>query len=121
MKHSEFAIGRFENRNGVISWRVTGWLHGERVRRNFKTREEAAAEKATLEIQAEEAASGLSRVATSLTLEQVRDAESVFRRLEGKKHSLEFCVDYTLANYPAPECEKPLDAAIVDYLAAKQR
>jgi integrase len=121
MKQTEFAIARFENRNGVISWRVTGWLHGERVRRNFKTREEAAAEKATLEIQAEEAASGLSRIATSLTLEQVRDAESVFRRLEGKKHSLEFCVDYTLANYRAPECEKPLGAAILDYLAAKQR
>jgi hypothetical protein len=30
-----------KNRNYVISWRVAGWLHGVRIRKSFKTREEA--------------------------------------------------------------------------------
>ena len=46
--HTTFAVSRFENRNGVISWRVDGQLHGLRIRRNFKTREAATAEKAAL-------------------------------------------------------------------------
>jgi hypothetical protein len=36
-----FTVGRYENRSGVSSWRVAGWLHGVRIRKNFKTREEA--------------------------------------------------------------------------------
>jgi hypothetical protein len=51
MTRTEFAIRRFENHNSAISWHVTGWRHGVRIRKNFKTREEAAAEKGTLEIQ----------------------------------------------------------------------
>jgi hypothetical protein len=35
-----FAVSRYENRNGVSSWRVAGWLHGVRIRKNFKTKEE---------------------------------------------------------------------------------
>ena len=53
MKHeNSFAVSRFENRNGVTSWRVAGWLHGVRIRKNYPTKEEAAAEKATLELKA---------------------------------------------------------------------
>jgi hypothetical protein len=58
MNHTAFAVSRFENRNGVTSWRVSGLLAGVRIRKNFKTREEAAAEKATLEIKALQIASG---------------------------------------------------------------
>jgi hypothetical protein len=39
----KLVVTPFENRNGFISYRVTGWLHGERVRKNFKTRAEANA------------------------------------------------------------------------------
>lgn len=46
MNHSKFEVVSFENRNGTNSWRVVGWLHGERVQKNFKTRAEAVAEKA---------------------------------------------------------------------------
>ncbi len=46
MNQPTFTVSRFENRNGSISWRVDGSLHGVRIRRNFKTREEAAVEKA---------------------------------------------------------------------------
>ena len=67
MNQTEFAVTRFDNRNGVTSWRVTGWLHGVRIRKNFKSKEEAAAEKAVLEIKAEQDASGLRSVTTRLT------------------------------------------------------
>ena len=52
MSNLKFAVSRFENRNGITSWRVEGRINGIRFRRNFKTEEEAAAEKATLELRA---------------------------------------------------------------------
>ncbi len=91
MSQTEFAVIRFENRNGVTSWRVAGWLHGVRIRKNFPTREEAAAEKATLEIKAAQTANGMRTVATTLTADQVRDAEAVIRRLVG--HPPAGCAD----------------------------
>jgi hypothetical protein len=45
MNQPTISVNRFENRNGVISWRVDGRLNGVRIRRNFKTQQEAVAEK----------------------------------------------------------------------------
>src|ERR1039458_9254256 len=91
-----FAVSRFKNRNGVFSFRVDGQLNGVRIRRNFKTQEEAAAEKATLELKALQLASSLCAVTTCLAEDQVREAEAVFRRLAGGSRTLSFCVDYAL-------------------------
>ena len=120
MNHTEFAISRFENRNGVTSWRVSGLLAGVRIRKNFKTREEAAAEKATLEIKALQIASGQRAIITTLTETQAREAEAVFHRLAGKVQSLSFFVDFALANYREPEKQKKLADAIAEYVAAKE-
>jgi len=118
---NSFAVSRFKNRNGVISWRVSGWLHDVRIRKNFKSKEEAAAEKAALEIKSDQATSGLRTVTTCLTTEQVREAEAALRRLNGQQHSLVFCIEYTLTNYRAPERERSLVEAVAEYLAAKKR
>ena len=68
MNHiTSFDVSRFENRNGVISWRVAGWLHCVRIRKNFSTKEEAAAEKATLELKALHTTAGMRPAATLLT------------------------------------------------------
>jgi len=120
MSHPVFAVSRFENRNGVISWRVDGRLNGLRIRRNFKTQEEAAAEKATLDLKALQLESGMRSVPTFLTEEQVREAETVFSRLKDSPRSLSFCVDYTLTNYQEPQSQKKLTDAVADYLAGKQ-
>lgn len=120
MNQTEFVVSRFKYPNGFTSWRVGGWLHGVRVRKNFKTREEAAAEKAALEIRALQAASGLQSVVTSLSTDQVREAEAVFRRLEGKAQSLSFYVDFALANYREPERQKKIEDAVADYVAARK-
>jgi len=96
MNQTEFAVSRFENRNGVTSWRVAGWLHGVRIRKNFPTREEAAAEKQALEIKAAQTANGMRTVATTLTEDQVREAETLFRRVATLPRPLSFYVDFAL-------------------------
>jgi integrase len=121
MKSSKLSIQRFENATGTVSFRVFGYLHGERVRRNFATREEAAAEKATLEIRAHQVAAGHRPILTTLTEAQAREAESVFARLSGEPHPLKFYVDFALENYRPPETAKRLVGGIADYLAARKR
>ncbi len=119
MNQTEFAVSQFRNRNGVISWRVDGRINGVRIRKNFKTREEAAAEKATLELKALQSTSSLRSVATTLTEDQTREAEAVFLRLADKPRPLSFYVDFALTNYREPEKQKPLADAIADYNKAK--
>ena len=119
MPDTAFDVTRYENRNGVTSWRVGGWLHGFRIRKNFKSREEAAAEAATLEIKALQATSGLRSLATTLTDEQAREAEAAFRRLADKPRPLSFYLDFALANYRQPENQKSLSDAITDYKRSK--
>ena len=121
MQPTKFVVRRFENRNGNISWRVSGWLAGIRIRRNFKTQEEAAVEKASLEIKAAQIATGFRPVATTLTEAQLREAEAMFRQLAGLTHTLSSCVDFTLMNYRAPQARKTLADAISDYISTKQR
>jgi integrase len=120
MNQSAFAVTRFENRNGVISWRVDGRLHGVRIRKNFKTREEAIAEKATQELKALQADAGLQSATTFLSEEQLREAETAFNRLKEKPRSLSFYLDYALTNYREPETQRLLADAVADYTAAKQ-
>lgn len=81
-------VTRYENRNGVLSSQVYGWLHGLRVRKNFKSREEA---------------------------------EAAFRRLADAPSSLSFYLDFSLANYRAPDREQSLAGAVTTYLAFNQR
>jgi hypothetical protein len=58
MKNAKLLVIRCTNRNGAVSWRLDGRSQGVRVRKNFKTREEAAAEKAALELKVMQATSG---------------------------------------------------------------
>src|SRR5271156_1467169 len=116
-----FSVSRFKNRNGVFSFRVDGRLNGVRIRRNFKTQEEAAAEKAALELKALQLASDLHAVTTCLTESQVRDAEAAFRRLADHGRSLCFCIDFTLTNHREPARQHPLADAVAVYLTVKAR
>ena len=103
-QENKFTVGRFQNRNGSISWRVSGRLRGVRIRRNFRTKEEAAAEKSALELSALQGSSALRAAATFLTDAQLREAEALFRRLQGNPLSLSFYFEFALANYRAPVC-----------------
>ena len=100
---------------------MSGTVGGVRIRKNFKSREDAAAEKSVLEIRAIQRASGLRTVATTLTDDQVREAEAVFRRLADRTRPLSFYIDYALTNHREPAERKPLPEAISEYVAAKNR
>ncbi|MFI5335722.1 MAG: site-specific integrase [Opitutales bacterium] len=117
---NQFSVSRFTNRNGVFSFRVDGRLHGVRIRRNFKTQEEAAAEKVALELKAMQTTSGLQSVTTFLVADQLREAEAVFRRLTGQPRSLSFYVEFALANYREPTAQKLLAEAVAEYVATKK-
>ena len=121
MNHTQFTVSRFENRNGVASWRVAGLLHGVRIRKNFKTKEEAAAEKAVLELKAVQATAGLRTATTFLGDDQLREAEAAFQRLAGHSRSLTCYLDYALSNYREPARAMQLSDAVTEYLAAKTK
>lgn len=118
---NSFAVSRYENRNGVSSWRVAGWLHGVRIRKNFKTKEEAAAEKAALELAALRATAGLRSATTFLNDDQLREAESAFRRLADQRRSLGVYLDFALANFRGPESDMALSDAVSEYLTTKKK
>jgi integrase len=119
VKKPAFSVARFRNRNGSHSWRVSGWLYGLRIRKNFKSREEAAAEKSALELKALQANSGLRLAPTFLTDDQLREAEIAFRRIGGQPHSLLFYLERAVANFREPERDPQLADAVTQYVAAK--
>lgn len=118
--NSSFVISQFTNPSGEIVFRVSGWLDGKRVRKNFPTRADAEAERQVYEIGRLQAESGVRTAITRLSDEQLHEAETAFRRLAGHQQSLSFCVDFMLANYREPERQKLLADAVVDYVAAKK-
>ena len=118
---SQFIISEFTNPSGEIVFRVTGWLDGTRIRKNFPTRAEASAERQALEIQRLQAETGIRTTATRLIDAQLHEAEAAFRRLVDAPKSLSFYLDYALANYRAPEREISVGDAAAAYLASKRQ
>jgi integrase len=118
--HSSFAISEFTNPSGDVVFRVSGWLDGKRVRKNFSTRPDAEAERQVLEIQLLQRETGIRTAATRLSDDQLHEAETVFRQMAGKPRSMAFYVDYALANYREPVSQKLLTEAVTEYLASKQ-
>ena len=114
-----FVISQFTNPSGEIVFRVSGWLDGKRVRKNIATRPEAEAERQVLEVQRLQGETGIRTAVTRLVEDQLHEAESVFRRLDGRAHSLSFYVEFALANYREPLTQKLLTEAVVEFLAIK--
>ncbi len=116
---ASFVITPFTNPSGEIVFRVTGWLDGQRVRNNFRTRAEAEAERQVLEVQRAQGETGIRTTITRLTDEQIGEAETVFARVAGLPRPLAFYVDYAINNYSEPESQKTLADAVKEYTAAK--
>lgn len=117
-----FKISIFKNPSGEDSFRVSGFLHGVRIRRNFKARPDAEAECQLLEIQRLDAANKFRTVVTRLTNDQLREAEAAYQRIGDKpQRSLSFYVDHALATYREPEEPKALVDAVTDYVAGKTK
>ena len=97
---SVFVISEFTNPSGEIVYRVSGWLDGERIRKNFPTRPEAEVERQVLEVQRLQGETGIRTTVTRLVDDQLHEAETVFRRLDGRPHSLSFYVEFGVAPRP---------------------
>ncbi|MHB8523136.1 MAG: tyrosine-type recombinase/integrase [Limisphaerales bacterium] len=95
-----FHIVHFTNPSGEQVFRVAGYKpDGARVRENWKTEEEATGRKAELDIEAAniKTATATRLKATRLTDEQIREAEAIYTKLNGKPLLPIF--DCGLANY----------------------
>ena len=114
-----FVVSQFTNPSGDVVFRVSGWLDGKRVRKNSPTRAEAEAERQVLEVQRLQGESGIRTAITRLVEDQLHEAESVFRRLDGRAHSLSFYVEFALANYREPLTQKLLTEAVIEFVAIK--
>jgi integrase len=113
-------ISEFTNPSREVVFRVSGWLAGKRVRKNFPTRPEAEAERQVLEIQRLQGETGIRPAVTRLTEDQLHEAEAVCRWLASHPRPLSFYVEFALANYREPTTQKPLPEAVADYVASKE-
>ena len=116
---TQFVISEFTNPSGEVVFRISGWLDGKRVRKNFPTRAEAEAERQVLEVQGLQGETGIRTAVTRLVEDQLHEAEAVFRRLDGRPHSLSFYVEFALANYHEPLAQKLLTEAVTEFLVIK--
>ena len=114
-----FVISSFTNPSGEIVFRVSGWLDGKRIRKNFPTRPEADAERQVLEVQRAQGETGIRTAITRLTPEQIGEAETLFSRVQGMPRPLTFYLDFALANYREPQTRKLLSDAVPLYTATK--
>lgn len=117
----KFAAKKLPNPSGEIVFRVSGRLNGQRIRKNFTTRGDAAAECRLLEIQAAQKETSVRVAGTRLDDAQLREAEAVFTRLAGQKQSLTFFVEFAVANYTEPESRRMIEDAVADYIVAKEQ
>jgi hypothetical protein len=99
MNPKSFVVFEFTNPSGEIVFRVSGWLDGKRIRKNFATRAEAKAEADILEVQLLQGETGLRRTVTRLSEDALHEAEAVMQRIAGKPRSLSFYVEFALAHY----------------------
>ncbi|WP_236919120.1 site-specific integrase [Ereboglobus luteus] len=117
---SNFTVKPFKNRNGVTSWRVSGWLHGLRIRKNFKNKQDAFVERGALDLKLMQTQSSLRPVTTSLSDEQVREAEILFQKFAGKPRTLAFYADHGLTHYKEPASQISLADAVKAYLEIRR-
>ncbi len=99
------------------TFRVAGRSVGRRIRKDFKSKEEAEGEKDRLEIEAANADGSIRPVNTRLTPAQVAQTEAAFLRLGDR--SITFAVDWFLDNYRPPTVEKLLTDAVTTFRTAK--
>lgn len=120
-RNSPFVISEFINPSGAVVHRVSGRLHGKRVRKNFRTRAEAEAERQVLDVQRLQGETGIRAAITRLTDEQLHEAEAAFLRLKDQPRSLLCYLDFALRTYREPVASKPLPEAVAAYVATKRR
>ena len=118
MKQNEFSLRRLvvkEHNYSYETYQVCGYLNGQRIRRRFRTRDEALGEKDRLEIQAANNVGLIRMVATRLSHKDLAEAESCILRLGSR--SLTDAVEWYLGNYRPPVTDMSLVEAGAAFIA----
>lgn len=116
MRTGHFTIKRIRVAGPFPSWtyRVSGWLRGRRIRKQFMSEAEACGAKARYEIDAANSiTAALNQINTPLAVAQVREAEAVYHRLGKRSHT--FAVDWFLEHYRPPVVVKALSDAVLAF------
>jgi integrase len=84
-KEQRFTVVKVKNASGSVSFRVQGYKpNGDRVRKNFKYRADAVEHLAALESEHSGRQLDYSLARTTLSDEQLRDAENAVKHLQGR-------------------------------------
>lgn len=116
MKDGEFTIRRITaNERGYSypTFQLVGRMNGERIRKRFRSKDEAEGAKNAFEVEAANTNSGTRAINTRLTAAQVATAETIFTLTADPLAA----VQWHLANYRPPVMKKPLPDAIAAFLA----
>ncbi len=93
---------------------------GKWKRRKFRDRADAEAFVALKSVELLNTDTRLSEVLTTLSPAQVKEAESAFRRLQGR-HSLDAVIDFFLRTHHDPDKPVPINDAMAQFFQAKER
>ena len=119
-KAGQFKVTEFPNPSGETSWRVTGYrLNGSRVRENFKDQGAAIGRRQALEIAEQNIQTAAKTVLTSLSQDQINEAERCITDLNGK--ALSKAVRFFLENYQEPVRSMTVSDAYKQFLTAKKK
>ncbi|MGJ8638406.1 MAG: tyrosine-type recombinase/integrase [Opitutaceae bacterium] len=123
MAKSKLKITEFTNPSGGSAWRLSGTLNGQRIRENFKSRQNAVSKRQKYDIERLNSASKGQTVWTTLTHDQNRDAISAVNRLKqsGSTKTLDFAVNYMLEHYREAAEELGVPDAVAEYLEEKSK
>ena len=121
-KNDQFRIRRIVTSDHGIryqSFQVVGYLHGERIRKKFQSREDALGELNRLTVLAANSGGITIRpVNTRLTPDQVRGAELAIERLGS--HALKDAIDWFLANYRPPLVSTTIENAAAEFMRDRE-
>ena len=121
-RKSRFKITRFENPSGENAFRVSGSLNGKQIRRNFKERKDAVAERERLEVKRLNGPSDGRFIWAKMTPEQNDDAWAAIKLLQnaGIERTLTDSAQYYIQHFRAPEVDIALEEATKQYLILKE-
>jgi integrase/recombinase XerD len=120
MKSSRFKVYEFTNPSGQLVWRVSGTKRdGTRVRKNHRTEEEALDCRRRPNAEWDNVITSISLKYTSLSEDQIREAESVFDDLGDR--SLKAAVRFYLENHQEPGLAKTVTDALAEFIEEKRQ
>ncbi len=123
MAKQRFKITKFTNPGGSEAWRLSGTLNGKQIRKNFKSRNDAVAERQRLSIRYLNEQSEGQTVWTTLTHGQNKEAIAAINLLKQANSSkpLTFVVNYFLEHYKEAAETMTVEEAIREYCDHKSK